>query len=322
MTRRYLRQLLIERGFMVVFTAIFIFFSVVTPHFFQVSNILNIAHTMAPLAITAAGLALVVLSGRLDISVGSTAFLSCAAGAVLMKQFDTAPVLAATLTVCFGAFLGAINGVIVVGLKVNSLIATLGTMIIYRGLALALTDALLVELPEQIRVLGNATLGSIPVDIFVMLIVVASAHLLHRRTAFGRQLTAMGNDMTVARKVGLPVDRNGFLSFVLAGTFAAVGGILTTIQNGAVSPWLGSGLEFTALAVVVVGGISLLGGRGAILVGVISGAFIFEMIRNGLTNLGADPYSYRLVGGAVIFAAMYADALKSGRLSMRPSPNP
>ena len=96
-----------------------------------------------------------------------------------------------------------------------------------------------------------------------------------------------------------------------------LGGILTTIQNGAVSPFLGSGLEFTALAVVVVGGISLLGGRGTILFSIVPGAFIFEMIRNGLTNLGADPYSYRLVGGAVIFAAMYADALKSGRYAMR-----
>ena len=94
---------------------------------------------------------------------------------------------------------------------------------------------------------------------------------------------------------------------------ASLGGILTTIQNGAVSPFLGSGWEFTALAAIVVGGISLLGGRGTVFFCVLPGVFIFEMIRNGLTNLGADPYSYRLVGGVVIFAAMYADALKSGQ---------
>jgi ribose/xylose/arabinose/galactoside ABC-type transport system permease subunit len=127
---------------------------------------------------------------------------------------------------------------------------------------------------------------------------------------------AIGNDMAVARKIGLPVDRTGFLTFVLAGALASLGGILATIQGGAVSPFLGSGLEFTALAAVVVGGISLLGGRGTIFFSIVSGAFIFEMIRNGLINLGANPYSYRLVGGVVIFAAMYADALKSGRRSM------
>lgn len=310
-------DLVSQHGFLIVFAATFLFFSVATEHFFQADNILNIVHTMSPLAITASGLALVVISGRLDISIGSTAFLSCAIGALLMQQSGLASPLAAFVVICCGALLGAINGAIIVVLGVNSLIATLGTMIVYRGLALALTDALLVQLPEPIRVLGNARLGPIPTDILIMLVLVAVVHLLHARTAFGRQLVAMGNDIAIARKVGLPVDRTGFLSFVLAGALAAVGGILTTVQKGAVSPWLGSGLEFTALAVVVVGGISLLGGRGTILFGIIPGAFIFEMIRNGLTNLGADPYSYRLVGGAVIFAAMYADALKSGRLSMK-----
>jgi ribose/xylose/arabinose/galactoside ABC-type transport system permease subunit len=127
---------------------------------------------------------------------------------------------------------------------------------------------------------------------------------------------AMGNDITVARRLGLPVDPTGFISFVLSGVLASLGGILTTIQNGAVSPFLGSGWEFTALAAIVVGGISLLGGRGTVFFSVLPGVFIFEMIRNGLTNLGADPYSYRLVGGVVIFAAMYADALKSGQSLM------
>jgi ribose/xylose/arabinose/galactoside ABC-type transport system permease subunit len=307
----------IENGFLIVLVATFIGFSVTTDHFFQLENILNILHTMTPLAITASGLALVVMTGRLDISIGSIAFLSCSIGALSMKQFGLDPILAALLVIACGALLGAFNGFVVTVLKVNALIATLGTMIAFRGMALALTDALLVQLPEPIRVLGNAHIGGVPADIFIMLIVLLGVHFLHLRTAFGRQLTAMGNDIATARKVGLPVDRTGFLSFVLAGVLASIGGILTTLQNGAVSPWLGSGMEFTALAVVVVGGISLLGGRGKILLSILAGAFIFEMIRNGLTNLGANPYSYRLVGGAVIFAAMYADALKSGRFSLK-----
>lgn len=317
MKTRFNPSFLIENGFLIVLVATFIAFSVTTDHFFQLENILNILHTMAPLAISASGLALVVMTGRLDISIGSIAFLSCSIGALSMKQFGLDPALAGLVVVACGALLGAFNGFVVIVLKVNALIATLGTMIAFRGMALALTDALLVQLPEPIRVLGNAHVGVVPADIFIMLVVLVGVHLLHLRTAFGRQLTAMGNDITTARKVGLPVDRTGFLSFVLAGLLASIGGILTTLQNGAVSPWLGSGMEFTALAVVVVGGISLLGGRGKILLSILAGAFIFEMIRNGLTNLGANPYSYRLVGGAVIFAAMYADALKSGRLSLK-----
>lgn len=314
-------DILIQHGFLTVFAIAFVFFAVTTEHFFEAENFLNILHTMSPLAIGASGLALVVISGRLDISIGSTAFLSCAIGALLMTNEGLDPALAAFLVLVCGAVLGAVNGFIVTVLKVNSLIATLGTMIAYRGIALSLTDALLVQLPEPIRVLGNARLGPVPTDIIIMLAILVAVHLLHARTAFGRQLVAMGNDLATARKVGLPVDRTGFLSFVLAGTLASAGGVLTTLQNGAVSPWLGSGLEFTALAVVVVGGISLLGGRGTVLFSIIPGAFIFEMIRNGLTNLGANPYSYRLVGGAVIFAAMYADALKSGRVSLKRGSN-
>ncbi|HZZ62441.1 MAG TPA: ABC transporter permease [Roseiarcus sp.] len=316
--RKRAADFLLQRGFAVVFAIIFIFFSVATAHFFQADNILNIFSAMDPLAITASGLALVVMTGRLDISVGSTAFLSCSIGALLIRDHGLNPVLGMLLVVGCGALLGAINGFIVVVLRVNSLIATLSTMIAYRGMALALTDALLVELPAPIRFLGNAKLGPVPINIPIMLIVLILVHLLQTKTSFGRQIMAIGNDVTVARKIGLPVDRTGFLSFVLSGALAAAGGVLTTIENGAVSPFLGDGLEFTALAVVVVGGVSLLGGRGSIFFGIIPGAFIFEMIRNGLTNLGADPYSYRLVGGAVIFAAMYADALKSGRYALRP----
>ena len=308
----------LRNGFLIVLVVTFIGFSVGTAHFFELQNILNIVHTMSPLAITAAGLSLVVISGRLDISVGSIAFLSCSIGALLMQQQGLDPAIALVVTLACGAALGAVNGFIVTVLRVNSLITTLGTMIAYRGVALTLTDSLLVQVPDSVRVLGNARIGVVPADIFIMLIVVAIVHIVHSRTAFGRHITAMGNDVATARKVGLRVDRIGFMSFVLSGLLASIGGVMTTLQNGAVSPFLGSGLEFTALAALVVGGVSLLGGRGRILTSVLAGAFIFEMIRNGLTNLGANPYSYRLVVGVVIFAAMYADALKSGRLSLRP----
>ena len=310
---RAIAECLMRRGFLVVFVIVFLFFSVLTRHFFELDNLLNIVSAMAPLAISAAGLALVVMSGRLDISIGSIAFLSCAIGALLMRANGLSPVLAALIVVGCGALLGAINAFIVVVLRVNSLVATLSTMIAFRGIALQLTDALLVQLPPDIRFIGNARLGPIPVDILLMLLVVVPVHLLQSRAVFGRRIMAMGNDISVARRLGLPVELAGFNTFVLSGVLASLGGILTTIQNGAVSPFLGSGWEFTALAAIVVGGISLLGGRGTIFFSVLPGVFIFEMIRNGLTNLGANPYSYRLVSGVVIFAAMYADSLKSGQ---------
>ena len=134
---RAMADFLMRRGFLVVFIIVFLFFSVVTRHFFELDNILNILSAMAPLAISAAGLALVVMSGRLDISIGSIAFLSCAIGALLLRASGLSPVLAALIVVGCGALLGALNGFIVVVLRVNSLIATLSTMIAFRGIALA-----------------------------------------------------------------------------------------------------------------------------------------------------------------------------------------
>src|SRR6201981_569042 len=230
-----------------------------------------------------------------------------------MRASGLNPVVAAAIVAGCGALLGAVNAFFVVVLRVNSLIATLSTMIAYCGIALQLTDTLLVQLPPDILFIGNTRIGPIPVDILVMLLIIIAVHLLRSRTVFGRRIMAMGNDIGVSRRLGLPVGLTGFISFVLSGVLASLGGILTTIQNGAVSPFLGSGWEFTALAAIVVGGISLLGGRGTVFFSVLPGAFIFEMIRNGLTNLGANPYSYRLVGGAAVFAAMYAGALENRR---------
>src|SRR5258708_4819719 len=272
---RAIAEFLIRRGFLVVFIIVFLFVFVVTRHFFEVENILNILSAMAPLAISAAGLALVVMSGRLDISIGSIAFLSCAIGALLMRATGLSPVLTALIVVGCGALLGAVNAFIVIVLRVNSLIATLSTMIAYRGIALQLTDALLVQLPPDVRFIGNARLGPIPVDILLMFLVVIPVHLLQSRTVFGRRIMAMGNDISVARRLGLPVDLAGFNTFVLSGVLASLGGILTTIQNGAVSPFLGSGWEFTALAPIVFGGITLLPVPATPFFNVPSWAFIF-----------------------------------------------
>jgi len=175
---RAIAEFFLRRGFLVVFVIVFLFFSVVTRHFFELGNLFNIFSAMAPLAIAASGLALVVMSGRLDISIGSIAFLSCAIGALLMRAGGLNPVVAAAIVVGCGALLGAVNAFFVVVLRVNSLIATLSTMIAYRGIALQLTDALLVQLPPDIRFIGNTRIGPIPVDILVMLLIIIAVHLL------------------------------------------------------------------------------------------------------------------------------------------------
>jgi ribose/xylose/arabinose/galactoside ABC-type transport system permease subunit len=206
--------------------------------------------------------------------------------------------------------LGLTNAVIIVFLKVNSLIATLGTLIAFRGIGLSLTNGGLINLPEDVRSIGNLMAGPIFADTLIAVAILFGIHILHRRTNFGRHLTAIGNDVDVARRVGVPVERRLFAAFLLAGFLGAAGGLMATMQVGVNTAKIGEGMEFIAIAVVVVGGVSLFGGRGNILKGVLLGALAFQMIRSGLQHSGANPYSFRLVEGVVIFIAMYMDALK------------
>lgn len=309
-----LKRFMVQNGFLVVLAFAFCFFYFSTPFFGSAGNLVDIMHTIVPLVVMSIGLALVVIAKQIDISIGSIAFLSAAVGAVGMNSYGWDPVLAFFVTVAVGLMCGLLNGFLIVVLKVNSLITTLGTMIAFRGLALELTEAVQVRLPEEVRVLGNLSIGPIFVDVIVAAVFLVGAHYVHRQTPFGRWLTAIGNDEVAAAKVGIPVNRTVFASFAISGVLASIGGILMTLQLGQVSAFLGQGVEFIAIAVIVVGGISLSGGRGHILSAIPLGAALFEVVRNGLIHLGADPYYYRLAGGAVVFIAMYADAIKTGAM--------
>lgn len=297
-------------GFGPFLALIFAGFALLAPSFLTLGNLMAMLHAMGPSTIAACGMAMVILLGKIDISIGSIAFLSASVGGTLMQGHGLSPVAAMALIIAIGAVLGAINGFLVAVVGINALIATLGTMIGFRGLGLMLTEARVIPLPEAARGWGNATLGPVFVDVFVTAAILAAVHVLHRRTVFGRRVTAIGSGEETARRIGLPIGATVFATFVLAGALAGLSAAVSFIQVGSISGFLGKGLEFTAIAICVVGGISLSGGRGRILPGVLLGAATFQVLANGLTQIGADPYAYQVVTGVVIFAAMFFDAMK------------
>ena len=309
-----------RHGFVLAILVVYLFFSALAPGFFGLGTLIDIFHVTAPLMIVASGVALIVISGKLDISVGSIAYVASSIFALLMRRTELSVVTGFAIAMAAGALLGALNASIVVFLRVNCLIATLGTMIAFRGLGLWLTNGGLIEMPEAIKPLGNLTVGPVFLDTLAAIAVVIVIHLVNRRTNFGRQMIAIGNNEEIARRVGVPVDRRTFASFILSGFLAAIAGVIYTMQVAVNTSKIGEGMEFTAIAVVVVGGVSLFGGRGNVLVAVILGALTFQIIQSGLQHIGANPYSYRLVEGAVIFVAMYMDALKSQQLGRWRSP--
>jgi ribose/xylose/arabinose/galactoside ABC-type transport system permease subunit len=305
------RDFFLSYGLVVVMVVVFIIFSVSAPNFFTLRNVLAIVHTAVPLMIVASGLALVIMSGKIDISVGSSMFLSCGIGVILMRFYGVPSLLGVLVMVIAGALVGLLNGFIIVGLRVNPLIATMGTMITLRGLSLQITNSLSYQLPEELRRMGNVKVGPVYVDILAAAAVLIIVHVIHTRTLFGRHIMALGNGTEIAERLGVRAARVTYWSFILSGLFAAVAGVFSVFQVGSITPSLGSGYEFSAIALIVIGGISLFGGEGTIIPGLILGAITLTVIENGLNFVGASPYAYPFVRGAIIFIAMYADSLKS-----------
>lgn len=309
-TGAQVRGFLTRHGFTVVLVGLIGLYAVIAPTFLTVTNLLGLLHAAAPMMVIASGLAIVVMTGKIDISVGSVALLTTSVGTILMVRNGMDPISTLLILLVMGIGIGLVNGVLVVGLRISPLIVTLAMMLILRGIALEMTKAMTIGLPEDIRRLGNLSIGPVFVDILVALGIMILVQVILVRTPFGRRVVAIGNDVETAARLGIQVNRMTIATFVMSSFLATIGGVLTLVQVGSSSSSIGSGLEFTAVSAVVIGGISLFGGEGSIVPGALRGVLILEIIRNGLNHVGADPYAYRLVNGAIIFVAMYADSLR------------
>ncbi len=298
-------------GFPIIIVSVLIFLSVSTDSFLTVNNIMSLLHSSAPMIITASGLALVIMSGNIDISIGSVTFVSSTVSAILIVRLGFSPIIAIPLIFVTGAASGAITGLVVTKLKVNPLIASMGMLFILRGIALRLTEGRVISLPDSFRNFGNFRIGPVYIDFLIALCFIIFVHILHTKTSFGRNIMAIGNDTHAAKTIGINTEKTIFISFLLSGLFASIGGFFNAMQLGGVTLHMGQGLEFSAIAMIVVGGISLFGGEGSVIPGFLLGVFTLNLIENGLNLVGASPYAYPFVRGGVIFIAMYADTLKN-----------
>jgi ribose/xylose/arabinose/galactoside ABC-type transport system permease subunit len=306
-----LRNFLFSYGFVIVLVLVIIFFSVTANNFFEWKNFWMILHTAAPMMVLASGLAFVIMTAQIDLSGGSIAFLACGVGAIMMTRMGIPIIPSLLVTIVIGMILGALNGFIFNVLHVNPLITTIGTQIALRGLALTITNSLVFTIPEPIRILGNLKIGPVYVDIIISIAILIIMYTVHTRTKFGRQVMALGNGFEVSSRLGVRVRWVSFWTFVLSGLMASLGGILMMIQVGQVYPTMGAGYEFSAIAMLIIGGVSLFGGVGSIIPGVILGGITLTVIEAGLNFLGASPFLYPFVRGGIIFVAMFADSLKT-----------
>jgi len=256
----------------------------------------------------------VLLTAGVDLSVGAIMFIAAAVGGKMLLAGVALPVALAAMLAA-GIAAGTLNALLITRLGIIAFIATLGTLYAGRGFGLWLTETRAMNLPESFLHLGSAKLAGVPLPLVVFAVVLTLAHVTLTRTAFGRQLYAVGNNVAAAKKAGLNTRRLLASVYAISGLCAAIGSMLSLAQLGAVSPTFGTSREFSAIAAAVLGGTSLFGGRGAVFPGTVLGAVLIQSLENGLVILNADPYLYPLVTAAIIFLAVLIDSTRNRLLA-------
>lgn len=297
---------LLNQASVILFVAVFVIFGCLSDRFLTAQNLTNILIQSSALSVAAVGMTLVLLTAGVDLSIGSVMFVAVAVAGKLIFN-EHALWLAFSAGIAVGIVAGSINAFFVTRLRLIAFIATLAMLFMGRGFGLWFTNTRAMNMPDVVTELGAYRLLGVPLPVITMVITALTFHGLLRCTPWGRQVYAIGNDITAARKAGIRVDAILFSVYVACGACAALSGLISLTQTGAVSPGFGSEREFAAIAAAVLGGTSLFGGRGNILPGTLLGAVLFQTVENGLVIVNADPYLYPMILSAIIFLAVLLD---------------
>jgi ribose transport system permease protein len=303
-------------GILVVLIALVALMAAFAPNFASVDNLLNIARSISINAILAAGLTFVILTAGIDLSVGSIVAVSGVV-AVLTAMAGVPSPFVVLIGVLAGSAAGLINGVLTAYISLAAFIVTLGTMTFLRGLAYTMTDGQpIVSNTLNFRDIGNGYLAGIPVPVVVMVIVYLVAWFILERTRYGRHIYAVGGNAEAARLAGINVKLVTTSVYVLSGACAGLAGVIFSARVVSAQPTAGTGYELDAIAAVVLGGTSLVGGRGRIL-GTLVGSVILGVLSTGLILMNVPFFTQLLIKGAVIILAIAIDSLKRRPLRLR-----
>jgi ribose/xylose/arabinose/galactoside ABC-type transport system permease subunit len=278
------------------------------PVFASQVNLLNLVRQVSVIGIIALGEMLVIVTGGIDLGVGSIVGFTGVIAAAL--QHDNAGLLATlALPLLVGALTGAAVGLVVTRGNIPSFVATLGVLAGLQGATLVFTNAQpITGLRDDFRVIGTGYLGAIPLPIVIYVVVIAAAAVLLGRTSLGRSIYAIGGNEGAARLSGIRVDLIKTVVFVISGACAALGALILTARLNSGQPQSGQGYELDAIASVVIGGASLSGGRGTVF-GTVAGALLIGVLSNGLVLMNVSPYYQPIIKGAIIVGAVLLDQL-------------
>lgn len=303
--RNFFRHNARDIGLPLAVIALVILFSATSPVFATVQNFRNIGVAAAALAAVSFGQTFTILTAGLDLSVGSTVALVSVITAFGMRGQGVA--IGAAEGLLAGAAVGLVNGIVITRFKVFPFIATLAMLSIMSGLALNLSSGVAVSgLPQRFGDLAYELMAGVPVPVVIALLVLAVSHFVLRYVRLGRHIYAVGGNEEAARLSGINVDRVKVAAYVICGFCAAVGSLILTSRVASGQPTLGTSLPLESVAAVVLGGVSLFGGRGSV-VGVAFGVAFISILSNGLNLLNVSSYTQLMVIGAALIVAVTLD---------------
>jgi ribose transport system permease protein len=282
--------------------------ALVSDRFLSLQNVSNVLIQTSIMAVVVIGMTLVIVGGGFDLSVGSVVALSGCVAAYVVRDVDTT--LGIAVGALIGTFVGVINGLIVTKLRVNPFIATLGTMVLVRGVVFLVTDGKPVyDLPAGFIAIGGGNLFGIQYLIWILAALFIVFHWILHRTPYGVRVFATGGNREAAFLSGIQVDRVTISTYVWCGTLAGIAGVLLAARLESGNPTTGEFYELTAIAAVVLGGASLYGGEGKLYKSMV-GVLIMVVLGNSLNIMGVPSYWQRVAIGVVIIAAAAADRFR------------
>lgn len=301
-----------DMGTLIGLIAICAVFAALSNVFLTERNLVNILQQSSINSCIAIGMTMVIISGGIDLSVGSVAALAAVFSATLLV--GGYPILVAiSVALAVGAGCGAVNGVLIAYAGLQPFIVTLGTLSVFRALALIYTGGTpILGIPIEFRHVFESEIWIFPMPVVVAAVLAAVAATLLARTPLGEYIFAVGGNEEAARISGVPVARTKIAAYAMSGALAALAAVILIARLGAGDPTLGNLWELEAIAASAIGGASLMGGKGSI-IGTILGAIILGAMRNGLTLLNVQAFYQLLATGLIIILAMLVDRLTRGR---------
>ena len=296
-------------GVLLALILIVIIAAVISPYFLTSYNLEAVIRSLSFVSMVAIGQACLLIIGELDLSIGAIAGLCGVIGGMLMVNAGVEPYLSFFLALLLGTALGIVNGILVAGLNLNSLVVTIGMTGVYSGINLVISQGKAINgIPEAIYFLGQGDIFKIPMPFILMIIVLFVILFLAKFTPFGRYMYAIGNSREASRILGIRVNAIRVTTFGIAGLLAALAGMIMVARLGSSQPSIGDSWVLSSIAAPVIGGVASTGGAGSP-AGALLGAAIIGIIENIIVLFGISPYWQTVVSGSIVVGAIALDSI-------------